>query len=252
MTLSSLSLVDATRKTAFSQMNLALPVVLICGDPATYLPDSNVNPIISGVGATNDADFGLVVPCALNSSQANFSFGFGGSGGLAITVPVGEFVIPIFLENGSQPTFKDGGTVCEFGLMSSGTGDIALGDSFLRSAYVVYDLTNKQIGLAQTVFNETLSDIVEIDSGIPYASATATAMATQTYTETVTKTETVQFANEPGSPTFTLFGLNATATSSTSASHATVSNQPNHSMTHSAKLGIGLGVPFGMIVISPQ
>lgn len=140
--------------------------------------------------------------------------------------------------------------MCEFGLMSSGTGDIALGDSFLRSAYVVYDLTNKQIGLAQTVFNETLSNIVEIDSGIPYASATATAMATQTHTETVTKTETAQFANEPGSPTFTLSGLNANATSSTSASHATVSNQPNHSMTHSAKLGIGLGVPFGMVVIT--
>lgn len=90
VTLSSLSLVDATRKTAFSQTNLALPVVLTCGDPATYLPDSIVNPIISGVGATNDADFGPVVPCALNSSQANFSFGFGGSGGLAITVPIGE------------------------------------------------------------------------------------------------------------------------------------------------------------------
>ena len=40
-----------------------------------------------------------------------------------------------------------------------------LGDTFLRSAYVVYHLGNDQISLAPTVFNATGSDIREINNG---------------------------------------------------------------------------------------
>ena len=40
-----------------------------------------------------------------------------------------------------------------------------LGDTFLRSAYVVYHLGNNQISLAPTVFNATDSDVREINNG---------------------------------------------------------------------------------------
>jgi hypothetical protein len=40
------------------------------------------------------------------------------------------------------------------------TDYIILGDSFLRSAYLVYDLENYQIGMAATVFNSAKSNIV--------------------------------------------------------------------------------------------
>lgn len=39
------------------------------------------------------------------------------------------------------------------------------GDTFLRSAYVVYDLDNEEISLANTLFNVTESKILEIGTG---------------------------------------------------------------------------------------
>lgn len=231
--LSSVSLVDAGGKTAFSQ-NLALPVILDSGTTATYLPDSVVNPIISGAGAVNNSDFGLVVPCDLANSPATFNFGFGGTGGPSIAVSFGEFVTPIYLDDGSQPTFKDGaGAVCGFGLMSSGTGPILFGDTFLRSAYVVYDLENNQIGMAQTNFNATSSNIVEISgTAIPSATATASGAAvTQTYaghpqeTDAATKTGGAQATGGHGSPTFNL-GETASSTGSSKKGAAVTLSAP--------------------------
>lgn len=216
--LSSLTLTDATGKVAFSQPNLTLPVILDSGTTATYLPDSVINPILSGAGVVNDPDFGLILPCSLSSSPANFSFGFGGSGGPSIVVPFGEFVTPIILQDGSQPTFKKSKEpICEFGLLSSGTGPILFGDTFLRSAYVVYDLANNQIGMAQTNFNASSSNVVEITgTEIPSAAATATGIAvTQTFsghpqeTNAPTKAGGAQATGAQGSPTFNL-GAGAT------------------------------------------
>ena len=55
-----------------------------------------------------------------------------------------------------------------------------LGDTFLRSAYVVYDLSNNQISLAQTDFNATKSNVMEIQSGtsgVPDATGVANAVS---------------------------------------------------------------------------
>ena len=206
-------MLDCSGAVQFSQTNLALPVILDSGTTDAYLPDSVVNPILGGVGVINDRDYGSIVPCDLANSPATLSFGFGGNGGFNISVGLGEFVSPIYNEEGVQPKFKDGaGTICSWGLMSSGTGPILFGDAFLRSAYVVYDLTNNQIGMAQTNFNATDTHVVEISgSSIPGASITASAvMASQTFsgipqeTNAATKTGTTQATAAHGSPTFNL------------------------------------------------
>ena len=174
---------DPNGKTQYSQGNLALPVILDSGTTATYVPNSIAQDILGGVGAINNAEYGYIVPCSFANSPDVFTFAFGGSGGVSITVSLGEFVSPVFNEDGSQPTFENGkGTVCTWNLLSSGNPSqpILLGDSFLRSAYVVYDLTNNQIGMAQTNFNTTKSSVVEITgSAIPGATATATLAAQQ-------------------------------------------------------------------------
>ena len=185
--LSSFSLTDPTGKAQYSQQNLALPVILDSGTTAAYVPDNIANDVLAGIGATSNNDYGMIVPCSVGNSPDVFSFGFGGPSGAAINVSVGEFVSPIFNDDGSQPTFRDGsGTVCTWDLLSSGPvgQPILLGDAFLRSAYVVYDLTNNQIGMAQTDFNATNKNVVEISgSEIPSAATTATlAAATQSYT----------------------------------------------------------------------
>jgi hypothetical protein len=52
---------------------------------------------------------------------------------------------------------------------------VVLGDTFLRSAYVVYDLQNHEISLAATNFNATSSNILTItkESGVPDAKGVA-------------------------------------------------------------------------------
>ncbi len=213
MALSSVSVLDCSGAVQFSQTNLALPVILDSGTTAAYLPDNVLNPILGGVGVINDNEYGSIVPCSLANSPATLSFGFGGNGGQTISVGLSEFIEPVFNEDGIQPTFKDGsGTICSWNLMSSGTGPILLGDAFLRSAYVVYDLTSNQIGMAQTNFNTTDTHVVEISgSAIPGASITASAvMATQTFsgipqeTNAATKTGSTQATAPAGSPTFNL------------------------------------------------
>lgn len=67
--------------------------------------------------------------------------------------------------------FKDFSRICMFGIgnlasVVNSRDDIALlGDTFLRSAYVVYDLKHQQIGLAQAKLNSTETNIIEIKAG---------------------------------------------------------------------------------------
>ena len=147
--MSSVSVADGSGNNQFSQTNLAVPVILDSGTTLTYLPDEIANSILDGVGAVSSRTYGYVVPCSIANSPATFSFGFGGSNGPTINVELNQFVTPIYLRNGRSPTFNDGSPACSFGLQPAGQNPNLFGDTFLRSAYVVYDLENSQIGIAQ-------------------------------------------------------------------------------------------------------
>jgi hypothetical protein len=76
-------------------------------------------------------------------------------------------------------------TNLEIGISDAGSGTSVLGDTFLRSAYVVYDLANNQISLAATNFNATNSDIREIaagSGGVPGASLVSNAVTSLSVT----------------------------------------------------------------------
>lgn len=166
-------------RSQYSKDNVAFPVILDSGTTNTYLPDEIANAIARGVGAVSDPTFGYVVPCSLRESGAVLSFTFGNSNGPAITVDIGEFVTDLFLPS----NFPDKKSACGWGIRPAGNAPILFGDTFLRSAYVVYNLENNQLAIAQTNFNATRSNIVAIsDKNVPGASATATgAAAAQTY-----------------------------------------------------------------------
>ncbi|KAL9104823.1 MAG: hypothetical protein Q9163_000271 [Psora crenata] len=211
--LSSFSVTDDSGKTVYSQENLAVPAVLDSGTTITFLPDDIATDVINGVGAIEDDYLGLIVPCDLAESPAKFVFAFGGSDGPSFPISIRQFVRPIVLEDGSQPEFTDGsGAVCGFGLMSSGGPDepIVLGDTFLRSVYVVYDLENNLIAMAETKFNATDSDVVEMSGdSIPGVSSTATGVTvTQSYTgfplrtEARTRSGEAQYTGGHRTPTF--------------------------------------------------
>jgi hypothetical protein len=74
-----------------------------------------------------------------------------------------ELVLDLF-ENDSDPVFISGqGTLgCTFGIAPALDTPIQLGASFMRSAYVVFDIDNNEISLAQTNFDANGTNVLEI------------------------------------------------------------------------------------------
>ena len=146
-------------------MNLTLeylpaPVVLDSGTAASILPAAIVQNIYTTFGAIFNLSLrDVTCPCSLAKSDATINFHFVGK---IIHAPIREFV-----RQASVLDSMPGEGACIFDLAPE-YGQFAtylLGDSFLRSAYVVYDLSNNKIALAQTVFDATTSDIMEIVNG---------------------------------------------------------------------------------------
>ncbi|KAF8859938.1 acid protease, partial [Acephala macrosclerotiorum] len=179
--------------TNFTTSSFEEPVILDSGTTLVYLPDVLVQDLVSRLdGAVDDSTGGIYVPCSMrdDNPKMTFNFGFGGSKGIVIQVPASELIFDL---NGA---FSTGGYApqvpfdnpCALALMGDGGqgGPYILGDTFLRSAYVVYDLKNNLIALAQTNFNSTTSSIVEFQASatsIPNVSGVASnVQVTQTAT----------------------------------------------------------------------
>jgi Eukaryotic aspartyl protease len=143
-----------------------LPVILDSGTTLTYLPDDIAHEIYNGLGIEYDDIDGPFVPCNVKTDNMKFTFTFGSDKGVAIDVDLGQFVLP-YDPQAMLPDIN-GGQACTFGLFPAGTvsngqGDILFGDTFLRSAYVVYDLDNNQVAMAQTKFGTSDSNVKAIN-----------------------------------------------------------------------------------------
>lgn len=176
-----ITLTDLKLGTQSIASDLALAVLLDSGSSLTYLPDQIVQDIYTGVDGRYDADEGIAyVPCSLADQQGNLTFTFSSP---TIAVEMNELVLDLVTSSGKRPTFEDGTAACLFGIAPAGGGTNVLGDTFLRSAYVVYDLDNNEISLAQTRFNITETRVLEIGTGknaVPDAtSVAASVQATQ-------------------------------------------------------------------------
>lgn len=191
VTLSSL-IVNYTDGSPFTAVSQAIPVILDSGTTLSYLPSRIADNIYAELGAVDDTSFsGLVyIDCGYlrNESGVTFDFQFGGDDGPLVRVPVDELVLDNVKEyiDMGLPLPPDLGfedDVCSFGIQPN-TGVYLLGDTFLRSAYAVYDLKNNVVALAQANLNSTEQNVVEItSSGIPDVSGVASQVtATQTAT----------------------------------------------------------------------
>lgn len=153
-----------------------IPAVLDSGTTLSYLPQDLAEQTWKEAGAQYWDKVQLaIVPCNRKHSKGHFSFQFGGPGGPRINVGMDELVLD--LVNGNPPKYQSGPNqgqdICSFGFQNASSSPYLLGDTFLRSAYVVYDLVNNEIGLAETDFNSTQSNIVSFASmGAPIPSAT--------------------------------------------------------------------------------
>ncbi|EAS37279.3 aspartyl protease 2 [Coccidioides immitis RS] len=209
--LTGLSVRTGAGEQRFPSGNFPFSVVLDTGSSLTYLPDVITNEIFDAVSAVWDPNFGAAyVPCELANYDAQFVFTFSEP---SISVSMDEMVIsPGTSPTGETLRFRDGTEACIFGIAPAQVNIAILGDTFLRSAYVVYDLENNEISLAQTRFNVTNNEILEIASGRngvpratgvrdPVSSADITPSATLATTLTPISTLTPTMDGQPVSST---------------------------------------------------
>ncbi|RCI11937.1 putative aspartyl protease [Ophiocordyceps polyrhachis-furcata BCC 54312] len=156
---------------------LPLPVVLDSGTTFTYLPQSLADQVWEEVGARWEPQVGLaLLPCSYANHPGHFSFNFAGPDGPRVNVTMTELVVPF--TSGDATKFESGPyqgqSACAVGILNQTGPPYLLGDTFLRSAYVVYDMSNNEIGIAPTNFNTSKSNIVPFPSnGATIPSATA-------------------------------------------------------------------------------
>lgn len=168
--LTSLKAHSSSGEDALSSSTSSVPVVLDSGTTFSYLPQDLAEQVWQEVSADyytigNDGSGAPLVPCALANNGGYFAFGFGGDGGPVIQVGMDELVLPIATQEIPFPSgpYK-GKAACQFGIQNFSGNHFLLGDTFLRSAYVVYDLENNEIAIAPTDFNATTTNIVPFPS----------------------------------------------------------------------------------------
>jgi hypothetical protein len=188
-------------KTLDLSPSAAVPAILDSGTTELLLPDEIANQVFNGLGVITDVNYGNLIKCSVINDAGTFSFTFGGQGGPTVNVSLSEFGFPLINQDGTPATFSDGAPACQLGIQAAGQDPILFGDTFLRSAYVVYDLENNSIGLAQTNFNATDSNIQAFPSsgGIPGASTTVSAVTVaQTNTNRILPSASQTFAGVTG------------------------------------------------------
>ena len=124
-----------------------------------YLPPAIADSVATRLGATTQQNF-TYVPCSLRQDQSqSLDFCFGNSSGPRIKVPVPEIIYPFGApSNIGNVTAEDGTELCYLGLIGNPGPLALLGDTFIRSAYIVYDVDNLQISMAQAVYGAGLQE----------------------------------------------------------------------------------------------
>ncbi|EXM35305.1 Aspartic peptidase A1 family [Fusarium oxysporum f. sp. vasinfectum] len=156
-------------------LNKDTTAILDSGATVCLLPEAQVEPIYKAFNVLSVEDVAIpFVDCAYGKDKGkgvSFDFKFDGK---TISVPMSEMVInafpdkqEIFDDPQVSSYFNDWDSVCMFGISPVSqyglTGGVTLlGDTFLRSAYVVYDLANEQLGIAEANHNTDESNIVEL------------------------------------------------------------------------------------------
>jgi hypothetical protein len=151
---------------AYSDDDAGLPVILDTGAAAWFLDTDIYAKIIAPVFDFVD-EKGLC-SCAHATSNDFLSLEFGGR--VHIKVPASEFIIPAYDIETKEPIAYDAhNQACVFMIQPhepNGEGMSGLGDAILRSMYVVYDLDNGQISIAQASEDDSAkSNIVPVPAG---------------------------------------------------------------------------------------
>ncbi|CAL3965778.1 unnamed protein product [Diplocarpon coronariae] len=143
--------------------NQAEAALLDTGCAFTHLPEPMASNIYQQVGARYVEEFNLAfVPCSLKDTSTTLDFTFAGA---TISVPMDEMVLSLTEDDLEQLSLPNDGGICLFGISPVRESRAVLGSTFIRSAYLVFDLANNEISIAQTISNPRASHVLEITKG---------------------------------------------------------------------------------------
>ncbi|KAK9463271.1 acid protease [Lipomyces oligophaga] len=218
VTLQSLAVTD-TSGTEQSLGTVDQSVLLDSGTSFIYLPQTVVENVASSTQSEYSSELGYYINyCSIRDYNGTLDFVFDG---VTIKVSFSELFFPATSTTGETLTFTNGQEVCLLTMLSSeDVGANILGDTFLRSAYVVFDLDSNTVSLAQTIFNATDSSVVAISSSIPSASSVS---ASATVHASGSKTGDLTGATQTGDSSSTALDSSSTSDSSSSTSASSTS-----------------------------
>ena len=133
-----------------------IPVLLDSGTTLTYFPVEYVSMIADAIGALDIGSGLYISDCPSPDDDREFVFDFGG---FHIKAPLKSFLIDLEEEQGT----------CLLGIIGKDRLPAILGDLFLTHAYVVYNLDNYEMSLAQASYTAGGEEIAAIVSGVPGA-----------------------------------------------------------------------------------
>lgn len=179
----------------FTSKYLPATVVLDSGSSLTFLPHPIAWSLANQTGAKLSHQLNLyIIDCNYPTDGVYVEYSF--SYVLTIRVPMAELILPLTQYSGGMAKNTDGSDICALGIASSPKDTVCLfGDTFLRSAYVVYDLDNARVAMAQTNFDPVGQNIVEIGAGRDSVPSVGTSAMTIVATNTID----ITYSRETGS-----------------------------------------------------
>lgn len=137
--------------------NTQFPALLDSGTTLSYMPYTLTQLIAGAVGAQYSQYTGyysMRCPSENNDTRLNFDFG-----GFQISANLSSYLL----------SSRSSSSTCYLGMIPLSSNAAIFGDNFLVHAYVVYDLENYEISMAQAAFNNSDSQIEVISDSIPSA-----------------------------------------------------------------------------------
>jgi len=239
---------------AYGNNDIALPVLLDTGSSAWSVPTEYYNKLIAP--AFTYVDSNSLCPCSHADSSDSLTLTFGGE--INITVPAREFIIPLYNSTTNDPIPYDsaGEMACAFMVVpagATGEGFQTCGDAVLRSMYVVFDLDNGQVSLAQANLNASSSpNVVTVSSG---PSGVANAVGTASFSPAPSETYSIAPEAMNATVSFSLSTMHTTLGGATGTAALPEDARPSGSGTSSSSGGKSSsskgGAAPGVAVVGP-
>ncbi|CDO94275.1 unnamed protein product [Kluyveromyces dobzhanskii CBS 2104] len=149
ITLQGVGVMSSSSNTTITETKY--PALLDTGATFCYFPTDLASAIAESVDATYSSSSGYyLVDCDVGDDYT-LAFDFGG---FHIYSPLSDYVI----------STSSNSRTCVLGILPQSDDEITLGDAFLTSAYVVYDLEDQEISLAQADYSDNSENIQVISS----------------------------------------------------------------------------------------